>query len=140
MQDLLTVVDSTKYPLDAFLFLQRGLEFTVQRAHGEAPPPGPGFDPDADQPDRHVSGQMLCLGLRDFALEQYGLLARTVLKSWRLHSCEDFGQLVYAMVNAGMMHKTQEDSLDDFNDVYDFKHAFPQVMQSPNDAAAMAEA
>lgn len=121
-QDLLQVVRSTKYPLEAFLFVQRGLDFTVRRIHGE---PKRGTDPAS----RHVTGQMLCHGLRDYAIKQYGLMARTVLRHWHIISCEDFGRIVFALVDAGLMHKTEEDRLADFADVYDFNHAFAADLQ-----------
>ena len=126
-QELLQAVHSTRYPIDAFLFVQRGLDFTVRREHGELPD---SYDPEDDeQPSRHVTGRILCQGLRDFALEQYGLLAGTVLRRWRITRCEDFGQIVFAMVDAGMMHKTEEDSIEDFRDVFNFREAFgfPQL-------------
>ncbi|MEM6457971.1 MAG: Minf_1886 family protein [Planctomycetota bacterium] len=123
--ELAEAVKSTRYPLDAFVFVQRGLDFTVRRAHGDLPDD---YDPDdEDQPSRHVTGRMLCEGLRDFALEQYGLLAATVLRRWRVTGCEDFGQIVFAMVESGMMHKTDDDSLDDFRGVFSFREAFGQT-------------
>ncbi len=120
--ELTQAVTSTKYPLDAFVFVQRALDFTVRRAHGE-------FDDTADMPEderpsRHVSGRELCLGVRDFAIQQYGMLAGTVLRRWRITRSDDFGQIVFAMVDAGMMHKTEQDSLDDFADVFSFREAF----------------
>ncbi|MEM9881752.1 MAG: Minf_1886 family protein [Planctomycetota bacterium] len=123
--ELAEAVKSTRYPLDAFVFVQRGLDFTVRRAHGDLPDD---YDPDDDeQPSRHVTGRMLCEGLRDFALEQYGLLAATVLRRWRVTGCEDFGEIVFAMVESGMMHKTDDDSLDDFRGVFSFREAFGQA-------------
>ncbi len=121
-EDLLQVVKATKYPLEAFLFVQRGLDFTVRRIHGER-------KKDKDSATYHVSGQDLCYGLRDYAIKQYGLLARPVLKHWEVHGCEDFGQIVYALVEAGIMHKTDEDSIHDFKGVYDFADAFAPQLQ-----------
>jgi uncharacterized repeat protein (TIGR04138 family) len=120
-KDLPAVARSTKYPLDAFVFVQRGLDDTVRRVHGEP-------KPDAD-PANHVTGQQLSLGLRDFALLQYGLLARTVLRRWHINSTEDFGQIVFAMVEGGLMKKTAEDSVRDFSGVYDFEEAFSPSVQ-----------
>lgn len=120
--ELAQAVNSTRYPLDAFVFVQRGLDYTVKRQHGELPDDHD-FDDD-DQPSRHVTGKILCEGLRDFALQQYGLLAGTVLRRWRVTRCEDFGHIVFAMVEAGMMHKTDEDSIEDFQDLFAFRDAF----------------
>jgi len=114
--DLHQLARHTEYPAEAFVFVQRGLDFTVRRIHGE---------PERKPTDnRHVSGQQLCHGLRDYAIQQYGLLARTVLKHWNIHSCEDFGHLVFEMVKAGLMQKTSDDCLGDFVRVFDFTEAF----------------
>ena len=128
-QDLATIAKRTRYPIDAFLFVQRGLDFTVNRLHGEIDDVlDTDFDTDAYESQRHVSGRDLCIGLRDFAIREYGMLARTVLKRWRITSCRDFGQVVFAMVDAGMMRKTDEDTIHDFNNVFDFASAFEPAL------------
>lgn len=104
------------YPLAAYRFVQEGLRYTVEQVH--------------DQPDseggasRHVTGQQLCMGLRDFAIEQYGVLAPAVLASWHVHRTEDFGRMVFALVELGELSKTPRDSMDDFRGAYDFAEAF----------------
>jgi len=119
--DLAQIARQSGFHLQAFYFVQRGLEFTVQRIHGELPK-----DREIDVRDtsRHISGTQLCCGLRDFAIDQYGLLARTVLRRWSIRDCEDFGRIVFAMVDAGLMHKTDNDTLADFVNVFDFTNAF----------------
>jgi uncharacterized repeat protein (TIGR04138 family) len=108
------------YPPDAFEFVQQGLGFTVQHTHGDAEPvAGP-----AAQVSRHVSGQQLCEGLRQFALAQWGLLARAVLRRWNVTSTLDFGRIVFALIDAGQLQKTDDDRIDDFRAVYDFRTAF----------------
>lgn len=121
--DLKAVAQQTRYPLDAFLFVRRGLEYTVCREHGQPSAQEPA-SPAPENTHRHISGDVLCDGLREFALQEYGLLARMVLRHWRIHRCEDFGVIVFAMVDAGLMHKTDEDSLEDFRNLYDFGEAF----------------
>lgn len=101
------------YPASAFQFLRDGLEFTVLRIHVER-----------EGDDRHVSGRQLCQGLRDYAIRQYGLLARDVLESWHLHRTEDFGRMVFALIEVGVLAKSDEDTLDDFRGVFDFDDAF----------------
>lgn len=123
VKDLRKIVARTPYPLDAFLFVQRGLDYTVRQAHGEVPK---GARQAAERESHHVTGRELCHGLRDYALQEYGLLARTVLRRWRIHSCEDFGRIVFAMVEAGLMHKTEDDSMADFAGVFDFEEAFTE--------------
>ena len=105
-------LDLGPYPHEAFEFVQRGLSYTVQKVH-EAQ-----TDPEAS---RHVSGQQLCEGLRDFAFRQWGMLARVVLERWGINATIDFGRIVFTLIEAGQMQKTPEDSLEDFRDVYDFK-------------------
>lgn len=73
---------------------------------------------------RHVSGQQLCLGLRDYAIKRYGMMAPAVLRSWNLRRTDDFGRIVFAMIEHGLMSKTAEDTLEDFQAVYDFDEAF----------------
>jgi uncharacterized repeat protein (TIGR04138 family) len=107
---------ATRYPVDAFHFVRRGLDYTVHRTHAEP-------EKLAEQ-ERHVSGAQLSEGLRDFALEQYGLLARTVLRRWHINRTEDFGRVVFAMVEGGLMQATEHDSVRDFDAVYDFEEAF----------------
>lgn len=104
-----------RYPLDAFEFLHEGLERAVQAHHG-AEPSAPGR--------RHVSGAQLCEALRDHAIGRWGPLARTVLEHWNIDSTHDFGEMVYLLVDNGFMQKTDEDSLEDFDAVYDFEQAF----------------
>lgn len=83
-----------------------------------------GMSGDTEDESRHVSGQQLCVGLRDFAIVQFGALARTVLERWGVRKTEDFGKIVFAMIDAGLMRKTDEDTLEDFRDVYEFEEAF----------------
>ena len=107
----------------AFEFVRNGLQHTVRMIHGE----GEISTPRGTLPERHVSGQQLCIGLRDFAIRRYGMLARTVLRHWGIGQTEDFGKIVFAMIDAGVMRKSDEDSFQDFQNVYDFDEAFTRV-------------
>jgi len=73
---------------------------------------------------RHVNGQQLCLGLRDFAIERFGLFAPVVFERWNIHRTDDFGRMVFAMIDARLMSRNSEDSMDDFRGVFDFDEAF----------------
>ncbi len=104
------------YPLEAFAFVREGLGYAVRRIHE---------DPEALRDDeRHITGQQLCMGLRDFAIARYGLLAPTVLEHWHVRRTYDFGRIVFTMIDAGLMSKTQSDTIEDFQAVYDFDEAF----------------
>ncbi len=119
------IAGQTKYPVDAFFFIQRGLDYTVRHIHGEM---AEDFDPQDADASRHISGPQLCEGLKQFALSEYGLMARAVLRRYRIYACEDFGHIVFAMVKAELMRKTDEDSIKDFIDVFDFSDAFDQKL------------
>lgn len=107
------------FPPEAFQFVREGLAHTVRTIHG-----GDGLIGDSEDESRHVSGQQLCLGLRDFAIVQFGGLARTVLDRWGVRRTDDFGRIVFAMIEAGLMRKTDEDTMDHFRGVYEFDEAF----------------
>lgn len=73
---------------------------------------------------RHISGEELVQGVRELALERFGPMAGTVLAHWGIHATEDVGGVVFALVEQGVLVKQEEDSLDDFADVFDFEEAF----------------
>jgi uncharacterized repeat protein (TIGR04138 family) len=114
-----------RYPPAAFSFVLEGLRHTV-RAVREAD--GQGNSEPVEGESRHISGQELCLGLRDFAIEQYGLLARAVLGSYGIARTDDFGRIVFILVEAGLMRKTEDDRLSDFEHVFDFEESFTSPM------------
>jgi uncharacterized repeat protein (TIGR04138 family) len=107
------VRNDPRYPRDAYLFLREGLDYTqkIVTKHGR-------------EPVRHVSGQELLGGLRAFALQQFGPMALAVLEAWNVRRCEDFGELVFNMVEAGLLAKTPTDSREDFRGGYEFDDAF----------------
>lgn len=109
---------STPYPPEAYRFLENGLSFTAKRIHGES-------GGEQSQDSRHISGAQLSEGLREYALQEYGLFARFVLERWRITRTRDFGEMVYAMIEAEIMRKTDDDAITDFDGVYDFASAFP---------------
>lgn len=111
------------FPAQAYQFVRDGLQHTVKTIHGQQGDMGGDSGGDAEE-SRHVSGQQLCLGLKDYALQQYGLMARTVLSHWNVRKTEDFGRMVFAMVEAGLMRKTDDDTLEDFTGVFEFDQAF----------------
>jgi uncharacterized repeat protein (TIGR04138 family) len=73
---------------------------------------------------RHISGAELAWACRDFALEQFGLLAPTVLGHWHVRRTEDFGAIVFALIDAGLLARQETDRIEDFHRVYDFGDAF----------------
>jgi len=102
-----------RYTADAYLFLREALEFTIQLL--KKPDKGP---------TRHVSGAELLDGIRQFALQEYGPLTLRVLHHWGVRRGEDFGEIVFNLVEAGALGKTEEDRREDFAGGYDFERAF----------------
>lgn len=117
-------------PEEAFAFIRDGLAHTVRMIHGDVPRNlrADAAASDHSATDRyHVTGQQLCMGFRDLAIERYGLLARTVLGKWGVKRTLDFGMLVYALIDRGELRSSERDSLADFVAVYDFDEAFEQT-------------
>ena len=79
-----------------------------------------------DVPSGHISGSELLDGVRDMALRHFGLMARTVLGNWGVTSTEDFGRIVFELIETGRMRKTDDDQLDDFIGVYEFDETFDE--------------
>ena len=73
---------------------------------------------------RHISGEELVVGVRDLAMDRYGPMARTVLAHWGIHSTEDLGEVVFALVEIGVLVKQDEDRAEDFQDLFDFVEVF----------------
>ena len=73
---------------------------------------------------RHVAGPELLDGVRNYALKEFGPMVVTVFSYWGIRASEDIGHMVFNLIDAGIFGKTEEDSLEDFKDVYDFQDAF----------------
>ena len=97
-----------RYNPKAIRFVYEGLGYTIRKSAGQ---PG------------HITGQTLCEGLRLLALDKWGLLAMLVLDSWHVKTTRDFGEMVYLLIRHNWMKAQPTDTIDDFNDVYDFKTA-----------------
>lgn len=107
------VAKDSRYTRDAYLFVREALDHT-QKMIGK---------PKDDLP-RHVSGQQLLEGAREFALQQYGPMTLSVLKEFGIKRCEDIGEIVFNMVENSLLAKTEQDSREDFKAAYDFEEAF----------------
>lgn len=110
--DLIQQEDS-RFDKDAYHFVRRALDYTLKQ-HAE----------DAERASRHVTGAELLEGIRAYALRQYGPLALTVFYAWNVRCCEDFGDIVFQLVDYGILGKTDRDRKADFAEVYSFERAF----------------
>lgn len=102
-----------RFDPDAYYFLKEALDFTVNRAKEES-----------EGENRHVSGPELLIGFRDFALEQFGPMAMTLLREWGVQRCVHIGEMVFALIGEQVFGKQDSDTLEDFSDIFDFQEAF----------------
>lgn len=86
----------------------------------------------------HVSGQQLLEGVREFALAQFGPMVVTVFNYWGVFRCEDFGVIVYDLIEAGLLSKSDTDSVEDFSGAYSFTDAFVKPYLPSNDETSRA--
>jgi uncharacterized repeat protein (TIGR04138 family) len=120
--------EDRRYPLEAYIFVFEALSFAQNElgmgSESASEPADSPLEKEDSEPQRHVTGQELCQAIRQFALEQYGYMAKLVLGNWGLRSTSDFGEIVFNMIRIGRMRKTPQDRREDFDDVYDFDCAF----------------
>lgn len=107
------VEQNPQYHRDAYLFLREALEFT-QKAVGKT----------NKNTVRHITGQELLNGIREYALAVFGPMTPTVFEEWGIRTCEDFGQMVFLMVENNLLRKTDNDRPEDFKNGYSFDEAF----------------
>jgi uncharacterized repeat protein (TIGR04138 family) len=120
-----------RYKLDAYAFVEEALSYAHDAlGMGAEHPPeehesrGRGRSERENQPERHLTGQELCEAIRQYALEEYGMMAKSVLGSWGVRTTGDFGNIVFNLIEIGRMKKTRHDRREDFDDVFDFDGAF----------------
>lgn len=121
-----------RYKFDAYVFVFEALKYAQQRLDLGSSYAPEEYDEDEDlddQVEHHVTGQELCEAIRQYALEEYGLVAQIVLADWGVHSTSDFGEIVFNLINIQKMKKTEQDRREDFDDVYDFDEAFRRGFQ-----------
>ena len=97
-----------RYADGAYVFVLAALNYVLERL------------PEA----RHITGREMAGGVRDLAIERFSPMARTVLEHWGIEQTADVGEIVFALVESGVLIKQEEDTRDDFADVFDFDDAF----------------
>ncbi len=112
--------EDPRYDPEAYLFVREALTYTVKQRQQHQ-----------EGGRRHVSGQELSAGFRDYALEQFGPMTFSVLKAWGINRTEDIGTIVFHLVHAGELGKTQEDKPEDFANGYDFHETFETPFLPP---------
>jgi uncharacterized repeat protein (TIGR04138 family) len=100
--------EDRRYPPGAYLLVFEGLELALSRLTHR----------------RHVAPRELVEGIRDAAVDQWGLLARTVLESWNVRSTSDLGDLVFNLIRRGLLVAGDEDQRSQFDGLFEFREAF----------------
>jgi uncharacterized repeat protein (TIGR04138 family) len=104
------VNDDPRYAVNAYLFVKEAISFTDSQLNRSSA--------------QHISGQELLTGARQYALDQFGPMAHSVLSEWGITCTRDIGCIVFLMVAHGLLGASEEDSIEDFVDIFDFREAF----------------
>jgi uncharacterized repeat protein (TIGR04138 family) len=124
MKDFGEVVDlicqnDPRYERGAYFLVRRALDFTLEKMRKAK----------MKKTGTHVSGRELLEGMRSYVLDQYGPMSATLLQSYGLHAGEDVGQIVFNLVEYGVFGKTDQDSIEDFKNIYTFREAFEEPFE-----------
>ncbi|CAM2907111.1 Minf_1886 family protein [Rariglobus hedericola] len=113
--------EDSRYDRKAYGFLREGLDYAVKELKKK--------ENERAKQSLHVSGAELLMGIRAYALDQFGPLAITVLNSWGINRCGDFGEIVFNLIEYNVFSKTENDRREDFSEVYTFEEAFVKPFQ-----------
>ncbi|MBE6424570.1 MAG: hypothetical protein E7029_01005 [Planctomycetaceae bacterium] len=136
------VEQDPRYHLNAYYYVLETLEFARSQlgmgCSSEYLPPRqkPGED-EKDEPDsnlHHITGNELCEAIRIRARWMFGYMAKTVFNQWGVHTTDDFGEIVFNMVNAGKIRTAPGDRKEDFSGIYDFQAVFCDDYVFPTEA------
>lgn len=105
--------DDKRYHISAYRFVRESLDYTLKTLKRTSP---------ASQ--RHVSGPELLEGIKQYTLKEFGPMSKLVLNEWGINCCEDFGQIVFNLVQHGVLGKSDSDRLEDFSEIFTFDEAF----------------
>jgi uncharacterized repeat protein (TIGR04138 family) len=118
-----------RYPIEAYWFVREALAYAADsmelgsQVYNEPDPELESVTHRARR-ERHLSGQQLCEAIRGYALNQYGYMAKVVLKNWSIDKTSCFGDIVYNMISVGIMKKSSDDKRSHFDGVYLFDEVF----------------
>lgn len=117
--------DDPRYPLEAYQFVQDALGYAQQLIDKDDPIVTQlQSDSESIDQDKHLTGQQLCYAVKNYAIDQFGLMAKVVLGTWGIHSTDAVGDIVYNLINIGCMKKSKQDRREHFDGVFDFEKEF----------------
>ena len=114
-----------RYSMQSYQFIFEALDYTASQL-------GKKYNSSIEE-ERHVTGQELSEGIKQYVMEKFGYMTRTVLEQWGITKSGDFGEIVFNLVDSGLMGKTETDTLDDFKDLYDFHIEFDEKFKFEGD-------
>ena len=100
----------TRYKPDSYAFVMEALAYTQKKFKAQ----------------RHVSAQEILDGMKELLLVQYGPMAIAVLEYWGIKTTEDFGNIIFNLIECKILSKTEEDNFERFRNGYDFQEVFCQ--------------
>jgi uncharacterized repeat protein (TIGR04138 family) len=104
-----TICDTDlRYDIHAYEFVMEALSYTQRKL----------------KRDKHITGPELLKGIRDLLLKDYGPMAMTLLRHWGIKSTEDFGNIVFNLVQNKILSKSEDDNIEHFRNVFDFEEVF----------------
>ncbi|MDD4871680.1 MAG: hypothetical protein PHR77_14070 [Kiritimatiellae bacterium] len=106
-------IKDSRYPIEAYIFVREALDFTTKM-----------LNKPAENKKKHVTGSELLDGIREYAIQEFGPMTSTVFKTWGISRTEDFGEIVFNLVDSGLLGKTDTDKKEDFANCYDFFNTF----------------
>lgn len=104
-----------RYRREAYIFTMEALNYTVEKLNHQGE-----FG--------HIDGKQLCEGIREYACSAFGYLTKTVFANWGVTKTEDFGEIVFALVEAELLSKQESDTPEDFIEAFRFDEVFEQKM------------
>lgn len=113
------IAQDNRYDAEAYAFVRDALDYTIKLRRKN----------NKDDTQRHVSGQELLEGVRQYALKEFGPMVVTVLSYWGIHCCEDVGNIVFNLIKKEIFGKSDRDTIDDFKNGFDFQEAFVDPFQ-----------
>jgi uncharacterized repeat protein (TIGR04138 family) len=129
------VRNDPRYAYEAYVFAFEAIEHT-QKMLGRVPDAGAR---EVAGPRHHVSGPELLHGVCALAREDFGLLAKTVFRQWGIHRTGDIGDIVFNLIEAELLSRTDSDQRSDFEDVFDIDRALSDGFTIPLDKLAWSK-
>lgn len=118
------IENDSRYPMEAYQFVREALAYASDNMQLQLQEFERFSDDDEPIVERHFTGQQLCESIRQYAINQFGYMAKVVLQNWNIDSTSCFGDLVYNMIDAEIMKKSESDRREDFDNVYEFNDVF----------------